>query len=185
LIFIYYSLKQENLSFSIKKRRARQEMQFQYSFSHFLMFCSFLLVVLLICVRCVQDVMRRTERPVLAFQRDVFLHEIVSALPEGTGFESQFFTPKEYANKLFYRALSSPVAFTLQSNEDLVDSIFFEPLRPCSIAYVLDESETSPVSEVTLSKLFGSNAVQNRGKNPFTNLPLRSIRKVRVPELCA
>ncbi len=48
------------------------------------------------------------------------------------------------------------------------------------IAYVLDNNTSSPISEESLRQLFIVNEAQTRGRNPFTNLPVQRLRKVRL-----
>lgn len=48
------------------------------------------------------------------------------------------------------------------------------------IAYVLDNNTSSPISEDSLRQLFITNEAQTRGRNPFTNLPVQRLRKVRL-----
>ncbi len=48
------------------------------------------------------------------------------------------------------------------------------------IAFVLDNNTSSPISEDSLRQLFIVNQAQTRGRNPFTNLPVQRLRKVRL-----
>lgn len=61
--------------------------------------------------------------------------------------------------------------------EDLTDPINYEPIRSGDIVYILDECQTSPI---TLQSLNNLSATRGEIKNPFTNLPLQTVKKVRI-----
>lgn len=90
----------------------------------------------------------------------------------------------ERASSVYRDALRAPIARTTTlRTEDFYDSISaarFGLDDVASVAYVLDQCTTNPVTESTLANLFGPAAIRNNGRNPFTNLPITSITKVRV-----
>jgi hypothetical protein len=91
-------------------------------------------------------------------------------------------TPLAQTQNLYRSALCAPIArdMTLRA-EDFFDPISAEPFVPRCIAYVLDDSLTAAVSEETLTRLYGPASVApNNSKNPFTNLALTRITKVRL-----
>jgi hypothetical protein len=65
--------------------------------------------------------------------------------------------------------------------EDAVDPISGEELGEGGDAYVLDGDKGKPLSEETLRKLYmDGTGGWRRGANPFTNIPLKSVTRIRV-----
>jgi hypothetical protein len=63
-------------------------------------------------------------------------------------------------------------------SEHAYDAISGEPLD--HIAYVLDDSIYSPLNATTLQQLYHPRTGRGPLKNPFTNLDVRRVRKVRI-----
>ena len=65
-------------------------------------------------------------------------------------------------------------------SESYTDPISMLPLQMHGVAFVLDDCITTPVSRATMLNMFGPSPIILYSTNPFTNLPIGSIRKVRI-----
>jgi hypothetical protein len=63
--------------------------------------------------------------------------------------------------------------------EEPMDGITHEAIPDGELVFVLDDCRTTPVTYRTLESVF-----QTTNRNPFTNLPVQSIKKyrIRVPQ---
>ena len=68
----------------------------------------------------------------------------------------------------------------LRVDRDTSDFLSGTDFTNGDIAYVLDNNNSSPITEDSLRQLFIVNEAQTRGRNPFTNLPVQRFRKVRI-----
>jgi hypothetical protein len=68
----------------------------------------------------------------------------------------------------------------LRVDPDTSDFLSGTDFRHGDIAFVLDNNTSSPISEDSMRQLFIANEAQTRGRNPFTNLPVQRLRKVRL-----
>jgi hypothetical protein len=76
--------------------------------------------------------------------------------------------------------ISSDRIHPLRVDPDTSDFLSGTDFRDGDIAYVLDNNTSSPISEDSMRQLFIANEAQTRGRNPFTNLPVQRLRKVRL-----
>lgn len=76
---------------------------------------------------------------------------------------------------------TDPTPLRLTAEEcDGSDPITDVAFGPDEAVYVLDESRTAPVRLDTLRRMYSTGPRLYGGRNPFTNAPLRSVRKVRL-----
>ncbi len=68
----------------------------------------------------------------------------------------------------------------LRVDPDTSDFLSGTDFRDGDIAFVLDNNTSSPINEESMRQLFIVNEAQTRGRNPFTNLPVQRLRKVRL-----
>lgn len=76
--------------------------------------------------------------------------------------------------------IASERIYPLRVDPDTSDFLNGTDFRDGDIAYVLDNNTSSPISEDSMRQLFVVNEAQTRGRNPFTNLPVQRLRKVRL-----
>lgn len=76
--------------------------------------------------------------------------------------------------------IASDRIYPLRVDPDTSDFLSGTDFRDGDIAYVLDNNTSSPISEDSMRQLFIVNEAQTRGRNPFTNLPVQRLRKVRL-----
>jgi hypothetical protein len=144
-----------------------------------------------LAVVCMTQMLERMLRPTLSTHFTPVMGSFLSLV--GTAMLLDALTPRrdaasadrgrtasERATVLFYEALRAPISHDVTLTAGFCDPISGSDFTPRCIAYVLDDSATAPISEASLARLYGPSAVQNNGKNPFTNLPLTRIAKVRL-----
>jgi len=76
--------------------------------------------------------------------------------------------------------IASDRIYPLRVDPDTSDFLSGTDFRDGDIAFVLDNNTSSPISEESMRQLFIVNEAQTRGRNPFTNLHVQRLRKVRL-----